>query len=244
MNSRANLSESEDLEHQADVARAQVDETLDELAGRVSLKRRAREAAAAVSSAASRTYRRASPEITTLIRLDHSHVLSAFRRYHSDSAAARKRAIATHVCLALQIHAQLEEEIFYRALFEAGVGTEVLDKSVHDHHEMRSLITELRATPAANPAHDELFARLIRAVIHHVAEEETVLLPLAETRLHERLRDLGWRMTVRRGELLKPHAAEVATTTALTFPVATAAVAVGVCAGVGLLLRQLIAPNR
>jgi len=244
MNTRANLSESEDLEHQADVARAQVDETLDELAGRVSLKRRAREAAAAVSSAASRTYRRTSPEITTLIRLDHSHVLSAFRRYHSDSAPARKRAIAAHVCLALQIHAQLEEEIFYRALFEAGVSTEVLDKSANDHQEMRSLITELRATRATNPAHDEIFARLIRAVIHHVAEEETVLLPLAEAKLHARLRELGWRMTVRRVELLKPHAAEVASTAALTFPVATAMAAVGVCVGVGLLLKQLIAPKR
>jgi len=244
MSTPADLSEPEDLEHQADVARAQVDETLDELAGRVSLKRRAREAAAAVSSAASRTYRRASPEITTLIRLDHSHVLSAFRRYHSDTPAARKRAIAAHVCLALQIHAQLEEEIFYRALFEAGVSTEVLDKSVNDHEEMRSLITELRGTPATDAAHDEIFARLIRAVIHHVAEEETVLLPLAETKLQEQLRDLGWRMTVRRMELVRPHAAEVASTAALTFPIATAAAAVSVCAGVWLLLRRLVAPER
>lgn len=244
MNTPADLSEPEDLEHQADVARAQVDETLDELAGRVSLKQRAREAAAAVSSAASRTYSRASPEITTLIRLDHSHVLSAFRRYHSDSSPARKRAIAAHVCLALQIHAQLEEEIFYRALFEAGVSTEVLDKSVNDHEEMRSLMEALRGISAQDAAHDEAFARLIRAVIHHVAEEETVLLPLAETQLQDRLRELGWRMTVRRAELLKPHAAEVASTAALTFPVATAVAAVAMCTGAWLLLRRLVVPNR
>ena len=48
MNTSADLPEPEDLEHQADVARAQVDATLDELAGRVSLKRRAREAAGAL----------------------------------------------------------------------------------------------------------------------------------------------------------------------------------------------------
>ncbi len=244
MSTTADLPEPEDLEHQADVARAQVDETLDELAGRVSLKRRAREAAAAVSSAASRAYSQASPEITTLIRLDHTHVLAAFRRYHSRTPAARKRAIAAHVCLALQIHAQLEEEIFYRALFEAGISTELLDKSVNDHEEMRTLSTELRGTAAENPAHDEIFARLIRSVIHHVAEEETVLLPLAETKLQGRLRELGWRMTARRLELLKPHAAEVATTAALTFPVATTAAAVGVCAGAWLLLRKLLAASR
>lgn len=244
MSTSSDLSEPDDLEHQADVARAQVDATLDELAGRVSLKRRAREAVGALSSAAAGAYRRASPEITTLIRLDHSHVLAAFRRYHSDSAPARKRAIATHVCLALQVHAQLEEEIFYRALFEAGVSTDVLDKSVNDHEEMRSLIEVLRSTAAEDAAHDETFARLIRAVIHHVAEEETVLLPLADMRLQEQLRELGWRMTARRFELLKPHAAEVAATAAVTFPVATTAAVLGVCAGVWLLLRRLVAPNR
>jgi hypothetical protein len=244
MSTSADISETEDLEHQADSARAQVDVTLDELAGRVSLKRRAREAAAALSSAAARTYRRASPEITTLIRLDHTHVLSAFRRYRSGSSAARKRAIARHVCLALQIHAQLEEEIFYRALFEAGVSTEELDKSVNDHEQMRALIELLESSDVENPAHDEIFARLIRAVIHHVAEEETILLPLAEVRLRDRLRELGWMMTVRRVELLRPHAGEVATTAALTFPVAAAAVAVGVCAGLWLLLKRLAASDR
>jgi hypothetical protein len=244
MNTSADLPEPEELEHQADVARAQVDETLDALAGRVSLQRRASEAVEALSSAAAGAYRRASPEITTLIRLDHSHVLAAFRRYHSGSSPARKRAIATHVCLALQIHAQLEEEIFYRALFEAGVSTEVLDKSVNDHEEMRSLIGVLRGTAASDAAHDSTFARLIRAVIHHVAEEETVLLPLAEAKLYDELRELGWKMTARRIELLKPHAAEVATTAALTFPVAVTAAALGVCAGVWLLLRRWVASSR
>ena len=148
------------------------------------------------------------------------------------------------MCLALQIHAQLEEEIFYRALFEAGVSTEVLDKSVNEHEEMRSLIEALRGTAAGDAAHDETFARLIRAVIHHVAEEETVLLPLAEAKLQDQLRELGWRMTARRIELLKPHAADVVTTAALTFPVATTAAALGVCAGVWLLLRRLVAPDR
>src|SRR6185437_3018173 len=177
-------------------AREQVDRTLDELAGRVSLKRRATEAAGSLRAAAARAYRNASPEITTLIRLDHSHVLAAFRRYHPASSAARKRALAANVCLALEIHAQLEEEIFYPAL--RGIGTEAVETSVQDHVQMRTLIAELRATAPTAAAHDEIFARLIRTVLHHVAEEETVLIPLAETGLKEQLRELGWRMTARR----------------------------------------------
>ena len=225
MNAGEYLSEPADLEHEADIAREQVDRTLDELAGRVSLKRRASEAAGSLRAAAARTYRNASPEITTLIRLDHTPVLAAFRRYHADSSPARKRALAANVCLALEVHAQLEEEIFYPAL--RAIGTEAVEKSVQDHVQVRSLIDELRATSPAQTAHDEIFARLIRTVLHHIAEEETVLLPLAEARLKDQLRELGWRMTARRLQLLRPHAAEVATTTAITFPVATTVAALG-----------------
>src|SRR5690242_2481446 len=103
MNPSTGSPEPETLEHAADATRAQVDQTLDELAERVSVKRRAREAADAIGSAASRAYRNASPEITTLIRLDHTHVLAAFRRYRAHASPARKRAIVAHVCLALEV---------------------------------------------------------------------------------------------------------------------------------------------
>ena len=201
--------------------------------------RRAAAAAAAVGSAASRTYRNAGPEITTLIRLDHTHVLATFRRYRSHLSAARKRAIVAHVCLALEIHAQLEEEIFYRALFEAGCNTEELDESIQDHDEMRALIELLRPMTPRHAAYDQTFAKLLRTVLHHVAEEETLLIPMAQVRLRGRLRELGLKMTLRRLALLKPHAAEVATTTALTFPVCTAAAVAVVGAGLWLLLKRL-----
>lgn len=51
-----------------------------------------------------------------MIRLDHMHVLAAFHRYHATSPVWRKRAIVNSICAALEIHAQLEEEIFYTAL--------------------------------------------------------------------------------------------------------------------------------
>jgi hypothetical protein len=244
MNASADSPQAEGLEHAADATRAQVDRTLDALADRVSLKRRAREAAEAFGSAASKAYRNVGPEITTLIRLDHTHVLAAFRRYRSHVSPARKRAIVAHVSLALEIHSQLEEEIFYRALFEAGGNTEELDKSIYEHDEMRSLIELLRSMPPRHAAYDQTFSKLLRVVLHHVAEEETLLIPLAQTKLRGRLRELGRKMTLRRFALLQPHAAEIASTTALTFPVGTAVAAAGVCAGVWLLLKALIRSDR
>ena len=76
-----------------------------------------------------------SPTITAMIRLDHMHVLTAFHRYHADTAWWRKRAIVNSVCAALEIHAQLEEEIFYPALRGVLSGDQTLDKSRPEHDE-------------------------------------------------------------------------------------------------------------
>jgi len=50
---------------------------------------------------------------------------------------------------------------------------------------------------------------LMREVIHHVADEETGLLPQAERVLGERLGELGARMMKRRIALMAPHAGEL-----------------------------------
>jgi hypothetical protein len=57
--------------------------------------------------------------------------------------------------------------------------------------------------------------------MHHVADEETVLLPTAERALKEELRSLGAKMTRRRLQLLGERPREIAVNTAGTFPVAT-----------------------
>jgi hypothetical protein len=171
---------------------------------------------------------RITPSITTMIRMDHTHVLAVFHRYHADTPPGKKRALIRNACLALEVHAQLEEEIFYRALRTVMSGDEVLDKSEPEHDEMRRLIAELR-TPnngenlVGDAAQDEKFFELMRLVIHHVADEETRLLPAAERLLPDQLGRLGLEMTKRRFELLKPHAAELAETTVRSFPAGAAA---------------------
>jgi hypothetical protein len=85
-----------------------------------------------------------SPTITSMIRLDHMHVLAAFHRYHADSPWWRKRAIVNSTCASLEIHAQLEEEIFYPALATVLTDDPTLSKSRPEHNEMRATIGRLR----------------------------------------------------------------------------------------------------
>jgi hypothetical protein len=58
----------------------------------------------------------------------------------------------------------------------------------------------------------------MRNVIHHVADEETMLLTSAESVLGDRLGELGARMMKRRLELMAPQAGEMAANKARAMP--------------------------
>lgn len=177
-----------------------------------------------------------SPTITDMIRFDHSHVMLTFHQYTPDKPSSVRKALADTICSALEIHATLEEEIFYPALRQAGGGGTVIQKSTPEHDAMRSLIGELRAA-RDDARRNELVASLMREVLHHVADEETVLLPDAERLFSpSRLSELGVDMTKRRMQLLAPQAGKVAVDTAVGFSRSTSAIVAGVV-GVALAAR-------
>jgi hemerythrin superfamily protein len=170
-----------------------------------------------------------SPSVTDMIRFDHSHVMVTFHQYVLTKPASVKKALAETICDALEIHATLEEEVFYPALRQLGLGGATLSKSVPEHNEMRRLIAEIHAGDPATPRYDQLVHELMRDVLHHVADEETVLLPEAERMLStDRLNALGVQMTKRRMQLLAPKAGKAAKNTIVGFSASTAAIAVGV----------------
>lgn len=174
-----------------------------------------------------------SPSITDMIRFDHSHVLVTFHQYTSNSRASVKKALADTICDALEIHATLEEEIFYPVLRRLDPNEPIIQKSEPEHDEMRRLIGELRATASTDARHDQLLHDLMRDVMHHVADEETVLLPEAERTLSkDRLEELGAQMTSRRLALLKPKAGKIAKNTAVGFSGSTTALVVGLAGAV------------
>ena len=175
------------------------------------------------------TLNKLSPTITDMIRFDHSHVMVTFHQYTKDKPASVKKALAETVCTAVDVHARLEEEIFYPVMRQITTDDDVMRKSEPEHDEMRTVIALLRRTDPQDPDHDRLMLELMRHVIHHVADEETVLLPQAEALLDkDRLSELGAQMTKRRLELVTPEAGKIAKDTIIGFAGSTAAIALGV----------------
>ena len=156
--------------------------------------------------------RKLSPSAADLIRADHTRVLASFHRYSLASSPRVKRGLVDSICLSLEVHAQIEEEIFYPAMREAG--SALVKELIPGHEEMRRLIATLRDLDAGDAQFDQTFMELMRDVMHHVADEETILLTHAESILGDRLGELGGQMMRRRVRLAAPRGAEMARNTA------------------------------
>ena len=148
------------------------------------------------------------PSIATLIRGDHTKVLATFHRYRTDSSPGVKEALVGAACASIEIHAQCEEEILYAAARE--VDPAIVSKNVPEHDVMRRLIGMLRSLAPDDPQYDNTFMALMREVIHHVADEETILLPEAERALGSgRMSELGAAMLKRKLLLMAPQTASI-----------------------------------
>lgn len=180
---------------------------------------------------------RLSPSITNMIRMDHAHVLSAFHQYEVETSPRVKKGLVDNICVALEIHAQLEEEIFYPAL-RAIAESAAVDKSVPEHDQMRRLIKQLRNLSPGQASYDETFFELMNNVLHHVADEETLLLPVAERVLSDQLGQLGAEMTKRRLQLAAPRSGEIAGSMARAMSPRSLAVGAGALLACSYLLSR------
>lgn len=149
------------------------------------------------------------PSATNMIRLDHTHVLSTFHQYKASAADRVRKGLAETICTALEVHALLEEEIFYPAVRRV-TDEERIVQSMAEHQEMKRLIALLRRMEPQARDYDDTVMVLMRDVIHHVADEETIVLPAAERLLSDELGALGLQMTKRRVQLVAPRAPNIA----------------------------------
>ena len=147
---------------------------------------------------------RLGPRVTDLVRRDHAAVLAAFYRYRRGASPRLRRALARRLCVAIEVHIELEEELLYPTLLEVA-RLDFLGQAKADHERMRTLMARIRVGSPRDPAFDADVFELMREVLHHVAEEEATFLPTAERVLQGRLGELGLLMLRRRVALMAPR---------------------------------------
>jgi hemerythrin superfamily protein len=141
-----------------------------------------------------------------LIKSDHRKVEQLFREFEEagDRAYKTKQELVGQIVEELEVHATIEEEIYYPAV-EAKArkdGKELIAEAVEEHHVVKILLGELGSMSSEDEAFDAKVTVLMENVRLHVEEEESELLPQSEKILGtDELTRLGEQMAVRKQQL-------------------------------------------
>jgi hemerythrin-like domain-containing protein len=153
-----------------------------------------------------------------LLKADHAKVQNLFRQY--EKAGGQQREIAEQIFTELEMHATLEEELFYPALrgrvepttieVESSsaeeeaeeVEEDLVAEALEEHREVKTLIATLRALDPDDERFQTKFAELREHVEEHVGMEEDELMPDAEAALGSELERVGQKLEERREQLM------------------------------------------
>lgn len=152
--------------------------------------------------AATRTTRDA-PDALDLLKADHAEVKKLFRQFEKfkkEGNLEGMQQVAQAACAALSVHAQIEEEIFYPALREAGNADDALDEADVEHSHVKELVAQIKDAEAGDDHFAARFKVLSEYVQHHVEEEESTIFSKARKADFD-LDALGQQLESRKAEL-------------------------------------------
>src|SRR5438105_10679817 len=98
------------------------------------------------------------PDALQLLREDHQEVQDLFKQFEQTEDRQQKQMIADKALTMLEIHAEMEEELFYPALRrQEDAEEEKLDEAAEEHHVAEMLISELRRMRSRDQRFDAKF---------------------------------------------------------------------------------------
>lgn len=148
-------------------------------------------------------------DVVELIERDHREMEALFDRVLAGDGD--RQQLLDEITSRLEAHARAEELEVYPVLTRADPGEEEEVERAHDeHHEAEHLLRMARAL-VVSPHFDEAFTAFVKAVGHHVEEEESEVLPALRDAVDAgRLAEMGVAFEKVRGELIAQPAAVTA----------------------------------
>ena len=107
-----------------------------------------------------------------LLKADHKQVKDWFVQFAKAKSITKKQALATDICVALNVHMQIEEEIFYPAFLAVTKDKDMHHEAAVEHDAAKKLIAEIDRSSAADDYFDSKVHVLSEMIKHHVNEEE------------------------------------------------------------------------
>jgi hemerythrin superfamily protein len=137
---------------------------------------------------------------TDLLKHDHAEVKALFHNFEQTPATNgnRRQELMDTIAEELEVHAQIEEEIFYPAV---RLVSNLVDHAQDEHNRVRSLIGDAEGRDPKSQEFAAKVAELKSAVLEHVSEEEGQMFAQAERLGADELDRLGREMAERKHTL-------------------------------------------
>ncbi len=150
------------------------------------------------------------PLAVKLLKQDHRDVEGWFDKFEQLEDKSEKLELFQKIALALKVHTQIEEEIFYSA--ERGeVEDDMLDEAQVEHDGAKKLISEIEAMKPGQDLYDAKVKVLGEYIKHHVKEEEQPGGIFAQAKRGEPdLEAMGKELKARKEELMAEKAKQKA----------------------------------
>jgi hemerythrin superfamily protein len=137
-----------------------------------------------------------------VLEQDHREVEEWFDEYDElQNKNDRKEELAEKICLALKVHAQIEEEIFYPRAREATKDDDLIDEAIVEHATVKNLIGEIEEMDFGEELFDAKIRVLGETVKRHIREEEEELFPELQSSKMD-LKAVGKELAERKEELM------------------------------------------
>ncbi|MGI8837923.1 MAG: hemerythrin domain-containing protein [Pyrinomonadaceae bacterium] len=134
-----------------------------------------------------------------LLQQDHKKVAQLFEEIEATSGQAKKQ-VFSRLKGELDLHAQIEERIFYPALENKEEAREITLEAYEEHKVVKDLLGELASGSGPEDEWDAKLKVLRENVEHHVEEEEGELFSKARQALSKKaLEELGAEMEAAKG---------------------------------------------
>jgi hemerythrin superfamily protein len=114
-----------------------------------------------------------------LLKRDHADVKKAFKQFEKakyKDPNACKEFIAS-ICRDIEMHAAVEEEIFYPAVRAKIKDDDLMNEAQVEHNSAKQLIAEIEKLAGDDPMLKAFATVLSEYVNHHVKEEEREMFP-------------------------------------------------------------------
>ena len=107
-----------------------------------------------------------------LLKADHREVEQLFEEFEKSRSESKQRELARKICLALKVHTQIEEEIFYPAFMEATEEEDIHHEAIVEHEGAKGLIAKIEKSSPEDDFYEAKVTVLSEMIKHHVNEEE------------------------------------------------------------------------